>query len=171
MPPLKNRRREKFLNTYLTDPETKFNGKQSYLKVYKGVKDSTAEVESCRILSSPREMNRLSELLGEDDRTNALGIKKCINDLLEAKKPVIYDGEIVQEYPDNPTRLETIKFISKVQRFVDAGTESPGASNTFNMIFNSINEAEMAAVIGKVALLRSKLGHSVESIPVDNVAQ
>ena len=152
MPPLKNKRHEKFLQTL---PKVNFNATKAYKKVYHQSSSDSARSSAPVILASPSIQNRLAEIL----QANGLGeeaIKDTIKETRLANKPVICDGTITDWYPDHTIRLEAVKFASKIFGYTDKENQSSGNS-TVNIQINQVTKEDMDKVMDKVNELRKRL--------------
>ena len=65
MPALENPKEEALAQTFVTDPKTRFNQTQTYLKVIPTVTPSSAEVLGAREFGKVRVKNRIQEILDE----------------------------------------------------------------------------------------------------------
>lgn len=84
MPPLKNKKDELLAQTYVNDPEVRFNKKQTYLKAIPTVKENSAGVLGTRALNKVSVQNRIAELLNSQGLTLEKFNGK-LGELLEAK--------------------------------------------------------------------------------------
>lgn len=84
MPPLKNAKEEALAKTFVSDPQARFNKKQSYLKVIPTVTQDSAEVLGAKAFGKVSVKNRVQELLEEQGLTLEKFNGK-LSDLLEAK--------------------------------------------------------------------------------------
>lgn len=81
---LKNPKEELLAKTFVSDPQTRFNKKQTYLKVIPTVTEGTAEVLGARAFGKASVQNRVQELLEQQGLTLQRFNGK-LSDLLEAK--------------------------------------------------------------------------------------
>lgn len=112
MPPLKNKKHEKFLKTLIkTGSQYK-----SYQTVYKGANEQTAKDRSCRIFKDENVRNRLAEML-EAQGLGVPDLNEKLKDLTTANKCIIFKNNLV-DVPDNSVRLESVKTAYKLHNLL-----------------------------------------------------
>lgn len=96
---------------------------------------------------------RILELL--DVIYNPNELHNDIQEIRQATKPIVYNGEITAEHPDYATRLDLIKLYFKARKV----TNSEGPTNQTNVQFN-VNAVDPAEVL-KIAQEVSELSKSI----------
>ena len=105
MPPLKNPKHELFAQNLV---KKKFKQVDAYQSTYPESGYDAARVSATRLLENPAIENRVQEIANKKGMT-VESLVDDLNNLRQADKPVIENGKIVATYPDNSTRLETVK--------------------------------------------------------------
>ena len=159
MPPLKNKRHEKFVQTL---PKVKFNQTEAYLESFSTTKRKVAQAESSALLSKPIVGNRLAEVMLENGM-NADYLHDNLKQVFSATKPVVYEGMITNEAPDYATRLEAIKFAVKVHGWVDKSDSAHGTINNTLLLLELPLEVKKKLETEIIELRRS-LGHSIVKV-------
>lgn len=80
--PLDNPKEELLAQTFVKDPETRFNQTKTYLKVIPTVTPGSAEVLGAREFGKVSIKNRVLELIAQDESLNENGQKECLKDLI-----------------------------------------------------------------------------------------
>ena len=112
MPKLHNLKHEVFCRTYVSDKRVRLNATRSYMKAYPRASYKTALVNGPVLLGKTRE--RVAEIM-EEGEIQGETLIHSLSRLMEAKKPVMYQGRIIAHVPDNRNRLEVLKILLKVQ--------------------------------------------------------
>ena len=87
----------------------------------------------------------VTELEGKGITADKLATK--LNDGLEATRPVVADGEILEYAPDYPTRFRYAELLLKVRGDMRDIKDSP-EKNTVNVQVNIVDMAERIALLG-----------------------
>lgn len=121
---LDNPKEELLAQTFVKDPEVRFNQTQTYLKVVPTVTPGSAEVLGAREFGKVSIKNRVLELIAQDETLNENGQKECLRDLILNGK----DG----------VRLGVIQTLWKAQGILSDGANSLQQNNIAQVMFNEI---------------------------------
>jgi hypothetical protein len=103
-------------------------------------------------LNSPDVSNRIVEIM--DLCYTPEELKSDIQDMRKAKKPIVYNGEVTDEYPDYTPRLEMLKLYFKAKGVTHSQTPTSQTNVQFNV--NTIDPEQALKIAQEINSL-SKL--------------
>ena len=146
---------KKFVKMYVST----FNGTEAYQVTHPKANRDTSRAEAPRVLASPSVQSAIIEELEAVGLNNEYIATKH-KDLLNAQKPVYFDGIKIDETPDHNVQLETLKHVAKLKGLV--GNDSGNiTNNTLNLFTDQITPDKLKDLTEKVRILRQSLGQSI----------
>ena len=159
--PLSNLRQETFCREIIkTSLKTGANKKTAYINAYKDVKDSTAIVNSSKLLKETNVANRISYLLDQYKHTKLPSILESFKDDLSASDPIIHKGEEVGRKRSHSTILDTKKTILKLHGLLSNDTNLQIDARQVHLGLSQGDTGELQGIIDNITKLNKSLGIS-----------
>ncbi len=138
-----------FVNEYLKTG----NQTDAALKAYDLTSRESAGSRGSQIMARPNVQNRIQKVLERRGLSEDYSVRK-LKSLTNARKKLIH-GKGLVSVPDNPTRMEAVKTVLKLQGYLDANNVVDNRQVTLNV---SNEGGKMDEIIGRLQRLNEQLG-------------
>lgn len=85
----------------------------AYQQTHPNCNPQTAKIEGCRDSKKPHIRDRIQQLIESSSKLNPEGMAKKMEQWIDAKKPIIQDGQVVGTYEDTTNQIECGKMVLK----------------------------------------------------------